>query len=36
MIITTTINLKISLDSLIQAVSSLDLEAKRHLLGILE
>lgn len=33
---TTTINLQISLDSLIQAVSSLDLEAKRHLLDIIE
>jgi hypothetical protein len=33
---TTTINLQVSLDSLIQAVSSLDLEAKRHLLDIIE
>ena len=33
---TTTINLQISLDSLIQAVSSLDLEAKRHLIDIIE
>lgn len=33
---TTTISLQISLDSLIQAVSSLDLEAKRHLLDIIE
>ncbi|PZO44706.1 MAG: hypothetical protein DCF17_03530 [Shackletoniella antarctica] len=33
---TTTISLQISLDSLIQAVSSLDLEAKRHLLNIIE
>ena len=32
----TTISLQISLDSLIQAVSSLDLEAKRHLLDIIE
>jgi hypothetical protein len=33
---TTTISLQISLDSLIQAVSSLDLEAKRHLIDIIE
>ncbi len=33
---TKTIGLQISLDSLIQAVSSLDLEAKRHLLDIIE
>ncbi|MEY3298138.1 MAG: hypothetical protein RLZZ597_1398 [Cyanobacteriota bacterium] len=31
-----TISLQISLDSLIQAVSSLDLEAKRHLIDIIE
>lgn len=31
-----TISLQISLDSLIQAVSSLDLEAKKHLLDIIE
>lgn len=33
---TTTISLQVSLDSLIQAVSSLDLEAKRHLIDIIE
>lgn len=33
---TTTINLQISLESLIQAVSSLDLDAKKHLLDIIE
>lgn len=33
---TTTINLQISLDSLIQAVSSLDLDSKKHLLDIIE
>jgi hypothetical protein len=33
---TTTINLQITLDSLIQAVTSLDLDAKRHLLDIIE
>jgi hypothetical protein len=34
--VSATISLQISLDSLIQAVSSLDLEAKRHLIDIIE
>jgi hypothetical protein len=33
---TPTISLQITLDSLIQAVTSLDLDAKRHLLDIIE
>jgi len=34
--VTTTINLQISLEALIQAVTSLDLESKRQLLDIIE
>ncbi|MBE9140360.1 hypothetical protein IQ254_24700 [Nodosilinea sp. LEGE 07088] len=33
---TPTISLQITLDSLIQAVTSLDIDAKRHLLDIIE